>query len=121
MNIKGNKMKKSELRTGMLVKIEGKENLLKVTVSNIVNTDTATLEESGNNIMGWDSINDDLSSKCFSTYNIIEVYAPKNCRGILNFNLKDHKLIWAKEKVTEMTVRELEKKYNIKNLKIIGG
>ena len=113
-------MKKLDIKTGMILKTaDGKFRLMV--------GGTAISTDSGGIPLSW--FNEDLELvKNNKTHEIIEIYSePKEYPFCADFdfwldngNFLEHStLLWKKEEVTEMSIKELEEKYDIKNLKIV--
>ena len=114
-------MKKLDIKTGMILKTaDGKFRLMV--------GGTAISTDSGGIPLSWFNEDLELVKNTNKTYEIVEIYAePKEYPFCADFDfwLKDGNflahttLLWKKEVVTEMSIEDLEKKYGIKNLKIV--
>ena len=121
-------MKKSDLKTGMMVVTRDKHKYM--VMLNVEYDATRKMIESPNVIVsedGWiplSKYSDDLKVYSqFDNLDIVEVYAPLMTASLWRKKLSDKndwKCVWKREEPpVEMTVAEIEKKLGIKNLKII--
>lgn len=116
-------MKKSDLRSGMIVEFRnGKMDLV------MLNPDCVRREliSFDGGFIGLDHYNEDLTYEGIDdeVWDIVKVYSLESsiCHILSNTRetLKKKKLIWERPEVsTEMTIAEIEAKLGIKNLKII--
>lgn len=98
-------MKKSELQTGMWVKL--RKGSLGMVLLNTKNGDII----SGQTWMPLKNFNDDLISDSRSDYDVIEVYQPEhNCNYIEEYKediymLTDKKLIWIRDDKSDIEIQ----------------
>lgn len=117
-------MKKSDLKTGMIVKTRC-GNYYRVFLDSITNASCCgnikdrlvQIEPTyGASWIDLDFVNDDLiyNGSLNSDYTIVEVLISQiSCDLVKNHSL-DAKVIWKREEVREMTMEELEKEFGCK-------
>lgn len=125
-------MTKSDLKTGMIVKLRsdeyGKQFMIMRDVPNVVHSNLLVGSD------GWislDSYLDDLRADASSvdkanSYDIVKVYMPKRESGLCGYTSADNfqafVKIWEREPdepVVEMTISQIKEELGINNLKII--
>lgn len=96
-------MKKSDLKSGMVVKTREDEILLVVEVKGVR---TLIGRNAWNPMRRYD---DDLKHDNYEELDIMEVYDPEPSAFASMVNLSNKKPIWVRRKKQKMTVREIEK------------
>ena len=110
-------MKLSNLKTGMMVEVDGK--VLKAILGTGVR-DVVFVSRSGGYVTSSIHYNDDFSTKHYRGV-ITKVWEPHLIGELLNNFEPTTQLLWALPvPETVMTISELEEKYDITNLKIIS-
>lgn len=61
--------------------------------------------------------NEDMKEIFTSAYDVMEIMRPKNVNSSLEYT--DQYLVWEREEFVEMTVKEIEEKLGVENLKIV--
>ena len=114
-------MKKSDLKTGMLIE-RNNGDLFQV----FLDTPLGNIYINGEGIYGkLDYINENMCWRGLEKVKyVVKVYSPKYCHSFLSFDLDQFKLIWIKEpketiQIGEITYDKAEFEEAVKNLKPI--
>ena len=116
-------MKKSDLRSGMIVEIRDGTNYLVMLNPSCEGWELISIDSG--DLVSLSSFNEDLTCKgTIREIDIVKVYKLGLfiCDIITNTSvaMKHKKLIWERDEAqTEMTIAEIEAKLGVKNLKII--
>lgn len=117
-------MKKSDLKTGMVVEMRNREKYLVMLNPDCEDRDLISFS---GGFMPLCEFGDDLAANDGDTeWDIVKVYrtGANVCYIVSNTGIamKHAQLLWERtEKTVEMTIAEIEEKLGVKNLKIIKG
>lgn len=123
LNIKTEKdMKKSDLKSGMIVELRNGDRAICMTgcdTKRYGKDTTCFINEKG--FIGANSLNDDLTNKELSKYDIMKIYYDGHITNDV-FKMTNSELLWIRPEPIQLTISEIEKKLNIEKgtLKIVG-
>ena len=95
--INDNKMKKEDLKTGMIVKYYDGE--LRVVFNN------GLYKQNGNHANTLDDYTDDLIDRMVKNCTIVAIYQPNSYQALINFNIGGCNLLWQRKDEFEVTLK----------------
>lgn len=131
-------MKKSDLKTGMIVEVRSGEEyvvfidvcITQYVLENYIDQDknnSLLIDSANNNWLDLGSYNENMCSDSGKSFDIMKIYIPYHPYGFMNvsYNKEKRHLIWERntesteESTKEVTMKELEKYFGYK-IKIVG-